>query len=931
MEALTRCVEEDTKRCEKAQQSGTDHERVFRFFDKNGDYYQVIDDDARQLATRFFHSTSVLKFAEVQGRTIPFLSLSPAVFTSVVKSLLAEKNTTVCTFAFSAGKWTLKREGSAGRVNDFATEMNSLSDVDRASVEQACIACAWVATPSANTAGVAILNTTFRTLGVTEVGLDALEGLLVQENVTQCIVAGSLGNDAVLKKVELSLRAAGTRRLSAKKRPGDNMTPAFVLEHVATLFGLESVAQVDSFLHSFIQENVRAANALFYLLNEEGLASNVSGFDGSFPYRAVHISLDNSMYISPSTLRALSLFPRANSFDIDRSTKSEYSSVYHLLGKACRTPMGARLLSRWLRRPSKDINTIRLRHDVVSSLVNDESLEGSIEKSIYHLPDGERLALSLASLHIKEEDSLLSVKQALNTLVNLFKLTCAADQFFDICKNSSSLHCLSESLDLPRVLEQARPFSEHIANIIDTETLRAAFRQRGYDARVAAHCSPRLSELQTSLQQINASIRAQAISFAGSIGADQIRIRGHGQFDEAPQSIDVVASESPVATSFSRLSSRGKKAAGSRSSTSRKRKRAVTLNLERNAVHGTLFRMTRADSQTILRKNGPAHSHKPRIISRDKQGVKFTIEALSQLVERHDALDADYLQAQIHIVQQALVISKPAVDALLHLAHAMASIDVLIAFAKLSRANEYCRPMMLDSTNQEIQHNIEFTNLRHVLAEQLLGRDLYIANDFRCKQPSVSIVSGPNMGGKSTYSNSVALATVLAQAGCFVPADTAQIPVFDSVLARAGGALDDSSTGASTFMVEMRDIASILAVATSRSLVIVDEIGRGTSTNDGFALAKAITEHFVRDVCCTVLFATHFHELAHLEKEFPQSVQNLQLTAKVQGDDVVMLYKVKEGAADKSYGISVAKMAGFPTEILANAAQELQHLVASSE
>ncbi|GBG34706.1 DNA mismatch repair protein MSH2 [Hondaea fermentalgiana] len=909
MEALVRCCRADAQRLAdsidgvSSAVDGARPLRVYRFFDRNGEYHQVVEDDARELATRFFHSSSVLKYADAPRRgeaensatsassKVPFLSLSPAVFASVVKVLLSEEATIVRTFELEAGTWTLKREGSAGRTSEFAREMDALSDLERAAVEQACVACVWIPNAaSSGTIGVAIVNTTFRSVGATEVSLDALAGLLAQEGVSQCVVAGAEANATMSTKVELALRAAGARRLrqqqASKRMQSASDSAQILLEEVAALLGVDAISQIDAFLAETISRSASAGSALAVALSEFTDAGDpATSAINAGPFRAAQLSPEDSMYISPSTLEALCLTPRPAAMSAGRAagSKPEYSSVFHSFGKACQTPMGVRRLARWLRRPSKDIVAIRRRHAAVAVLLEDIALAESISKSLRHVPDGERLALSLAGLRIKDgEASFASVKHALNALVSLFKLVRAAQRLCELCNANSSLAAIAVETGAPNTLQEAQPFADHIASIIDADALQRAFRQRGYNVRV--------------------------------------RIRGHGQYDELPWSVDGAAK-----------TERAPAGKGSR-----KRKRAVTLNLERNTVHGTVFRVTRADGQVLLRKNGPSQAHRVRVISRDKQGIKFTTEALSNIVKRHDALETEYLEAQAQIVSEALEVSRQHARLLLEAAGFVAVIDVLGAFAKTAKENEYCCPEMCDPVQQEEKESsphstaaseaVNLVNLRHVLAEQRLGREMYIANNFASPQHALNIISGPNMGGKSTYSSSVALAAILAQAGAFVPADSARLPVFDALLARGGGALDDSSTGSSTFMVEMRDIASILSVATPRSLVIVDEIGRGTSTDDGFALAKAIAEHFVDDIRCLVLFATHFHELAELTSSRPERVQNLQLTAQVRGDDVVMLYKVKSGAADRSYGISVAKMAQFPSAILEDAKKELERL-----
>ncbi|MDB4759833.1 DNA mismatch repair protein MutS, partial [bacterium] len=217
---------------------------------------------------------------------------------------------------------------------------------------------------------------------------------------------------------------------------------------------------------------------------------------------------------------------------------------------------------------------------------------------------------------------------------------------------------------------------------------------------------------------------------------------------------------------------------------------------------------------------------------------------------------------------------------------------------------------------------------RHPVLDVTLPQGEFVPND--CVQSPetgmILLITGPNMAGKSTYIRQVALITLLAQAGSFVPADSADIGIADRVFARVG-ASDELSRGQSTFMVEMVETARILNTATSRSLVILDEIGRGTSTYDGLSLAWAITEHLHEQIGCRTLFATHYHELTQLSESLPR-VSNLNVAVKEWDDEVVFLHRIVEGGADKSYGIHVARLAGIPAEVNERAKDVLSQLEA---
>jgi DNA mismatch repair protein MutS len=247
---------------------------------------------------------------------------------------------------------------------------------------------------------------------------------------------------------------------------------------------------------------------------------------------------------------------------------------------------------------------------------------------------------------------------------------------------------------------------------------------------------------------------------------------------------------------------------------------------------------------------------------------------------------------------------------------ALAEVDVLSSLASLAAARNYCRPMFDDSGDLEIIEG------RHPVIEQpeLTGsNERFVANDLYLNGGShlVVILTGPNMGGKSTYLRQTALIILLAQMGSFVPATRARLNLVDRIFTRIG-ASDNLARGRSTFMVEMTETAAILNTATPRSLVLLDEVGRGTSTYDGLAIAWAVVEYLHARTRARTLFATHYHELTELESLL-ESVKNYHVAVKEAGGNVVFLRKVEPGAADKSYGIEVAKLAGLPPEVIARA------------
>ncbi len=254
-------------------------------------------------------------------------------------------------------------------------------------------------------------------------------------------------------------------------------------------------------------------------------------------------------------------------------------------------------------------------------------------------------------------------------------------------------------------------------------------------------------------------------------------------------------------------------------------------------------------------------------------------------------------------------------------AASIAELDVTVALAEVAAENRYVRPSFDESGEMRVAAG------RHPVIEKLAAKDAqrFIPNDlyFHPESEFIAVITGPNMGGKSTYLRQAALLTILAQMGSFVPAESALLPIVDRVFTRIGAA-DNLARGRSTFMVEMTETAVILNTATARSLVVLDEIGRGTSTYDGLALAWAVVEHIYKNIRAKTLFATHYHELTELAETLP-GVRNLHVSVKESKDQILFLRKVEPGAADKSYGIEVARLAALPMSVIERARQILAH------
>ena len=339
-----------------------------------------------------------------------------------------------------------------------------------------------------------------------------------------------------------------------------------------------------------------------------------------------------------------------------------------------------------------------------------------------------------------------------------------------------------------------------------------------------------------------------------------------------------------------------------------------TLKVSFNRVFGYYIEVSKSFADQV-----PAHYIRKQTLANCERYITPELKELEdQVLNAKDRLTA--LEYQIfselreHLAKQAARVQLTA--------SAVAAADVLCSLASVAVQRGYCRPEIT------LDGDISITDGRHPVVEVMLKDTLFVPNDTRLggRDNQVSIITGPNMAGKSTYMRQVALIVLMAQIGSFVPARSAKICLVDRVFTRIG-ASDDLASGQSTFMVEMAEVASILRHATSRSLLILDEIGRGTSTYDGMSIARAVLEYAAnpKRLGAKTLFATHYHELSSLEAKLP-NVKNYNIAVKKRGDQMIFLRKIVPGATDDSFGIEVAKLAGIPNSVITRAREILDEL-----
>ena len=336
-----------------------------------------------------------------------------------------------------------------------------------------------------------------------------------------------------------------------------------------------------------------------------------------------------------------------------------------------------------------------------------------------------------------------------------------------------------------------------------------------------------------------------------------------------------------------------------------------SLKVRFNSVFGYYIEVTKSNLDKVpahyIRKQTVANGERyitpelkdmeGKILGAEERSVKLEYELFQRVREE--------VLAQMARIQQT--------------ASALAQFDVLASFAETARLHNYVRPHVGDEGVLQLRDG------RHPVLEQQLVEERFVPNDTVLnRETQIALITGPNMAGKSTYIRQVALLTLLAHTGSFVPASEARIDLVDRIFTRIG-ASDDLARGQSTFMVEMTETANILSNATSRSLIVLDEIGRGTSTFDGLSIAWSIVEHLHNQVGAKTLFATHYHELTELAQRLPR-IKNFNVAVREWKESIVFLRKIVEGGTDKSYGIQVARLAGVPKPVLERAKEILVNL-----
>ncbi len=539
----------------------------------------------------------------------------------------------------------------------------------------------------------------------------------------------------------------------------------------------------------------------------------------------LHVELpDDALLLDPVSRRNL---------EIDSSLAGRDSATLAGVMDRCATPMGSRLLRRWLQRPLRDVQRLRQRHAAVRCLLENGS--DDLHERLRDAGDVERI-LSRVALRTARPRDLVQLRRTLESLAGI------REQMPDGNERLAELR--GELVDQPALQALlARAVNDEPPVLIRDGGVIAA----GYDAEL-----DRLREISSNADRFLSGLEQRE----------------------------------------------------------RERTGLPSLKVGYNRVHGYYIEISKAQA-----RHAPAdYSRRQTLKAAERYVTPELKEFEGQVLSaRERALAREKL-----LYQQLLEAQLPHLPALTRMARALAELDVLANFAARARALDLCEPELTDEPGLTIEGG------RHLVVEQLSDQP-FVPNDLQLhRERSLLVITGPNMGGKSTYMRQAALIVILAQAGSFVPASKARLMPVDRIFTRIGAA-DDLAGGRSTFMVEMSETANILNNATNMSLVLMDEIGRGTSTFDGLSLAWATARHIASRLGAFTLFATHYFELTALADELP-ACANVHLDATEHGDRLVFLHRVKAGPANQSYGLQVARLAGVPATVIEQARRFLQDL-----
>lgn len=873
------------------------------------DYFSALEEDAELIADAIYKTQLVVKTSN--GKR--YVTILPQVFSLVLRFCVVENSHKVEVYL---KQFALVVTATPGNLEGLALEYGiDLESMLRDGLTPMVALVKFTAGAGSKKVGVCMADLLNKALKVLEFDdndlFSNLESLFLQVNVKEVLVPSSYSDQEgsadviklfqvlnkigslVVSPVKLSTYTAKDIDQDLSKIVTAENIDADATNNVELILASKGINLAEYSL------SLGCCNSLIHYLNLLG--------DDLASFTIDKYNLNTFMKLDSSTMRALNIFPAALALPVAGPKPSTVASIFDLLNK-CKTASGTRLLSQWLKQPLTDINAIADRHALVGHFINDTNLRVFVSQEwLSQVPDVKRLLKKIAN-GVKKVTGAENKK--LEDVVRLYQLVTVLPELINM---------------LQMATDDAK-----------TDTLRKLLKDEWLDPLTKNHTS--LVKFQ---ELVETTIDLSPLESSSSHDLLHTDFNIKPEFDEL-----LITINDNLQDTIKKIKQIHEEVADDLSIDIEKK-----LKLEKHQQHGWCFRVTRIDS-AILRNTGDRYIELQTV----KAGVFFTTKNLRKLSEKYNEYSDEYNSKQKELIKEILSITLTYQTVFLRLSLVISHIDVISSFANVAIfaptpfTKPKLHPVAESADSEEFKaRTVNLKDARHPVLE--LQEDVnFISNDVNMGNgddgKSFVIITGPNMGGKSTYIRQVGVIALMSQVGSYVPASedgsSPEVPIFDAILSRVGAG-DSQLKGLSTFMIEMLETSSILATATHNSLIIIDELGRGTSTYDGFGLAWSISEHLISQKKCFTLFATHFHELTKLCEKYEGKVQNLHVVAHIEkkggeeevvDDDITLMYKVEPGISDKSFGIHVAELVKFPTKIINMAkrkASELQNLNAGSD
>lgn len=670
------------------------------------------------------------------------------------------------------------------------------------------------------------------------------------------------------------------------------VSPRFGAENVREILGEEQGCPVTELDATYFDE--RGANSrlqiLFGVKSLAGFGVEGRGLAVSAAGAAVKY-LENMQMCDPGQITNLRAYSTSDFMVLDTTTmrnleifknirdRSEKYTLIELLDRG-RTPMGSRLIRSWVAQPLQNIGAINERLDGVEHFMKNRLLRSELRECLNAVRDMERLISRTVHGSGNARD-MLALKDSL-AVVPVIKSLFAA-----------------HGADRP--VHPSRGWGRDGAGTGGLENARSDGAASKGQGRYPTGKLPAI--INASVNELD-GLRSLVAEIESAIAEKPpLSLKDGGLFKPGYNAeLDEIRE----------MASSGEKWIAGMEEAEREATGIKSLKIKYNKVFGYFLEVTRTHLDKV-----PEHYIRKQTLSNAERFITPELkEKEAQILSANERLEA--LEYQLFCELREKVAGHSL--AIQRTARAVGKLDALAGFAELAELNRYCRPVLDDGKELTIIEG------RHPVVEAM-GEDRFIPNDTRMdmKKSRVIILTGPNMAGKSTYMRQQALIALMAHIGCFVPAKSARLGLIDRIFTRVG-AYDDLTHGQSTFMVEMTEVANILNNASSSSLILLDEIGRGTSTFDGLSIAWAVAEYIQsRKVGAKTIFATHYHHLTELE-ELQDGVANYNIAVKEHKDDIIFLRKVIPGSTNRSYGVQVARLAGLPPDVISRAKEILRRL-----